>query len=98
MCSQQTVQQKTKKKREEQKKRSPTNLEDLQQIHLANDANNHQLEKLQLEQQVVSARKQYRALQHAPYGQMPWFSQPDTKQESQDLQRTLKPKARIRLS
>lgn len=44
-------------------------LKDLQQKHLASDANSHQFERLQLELQQVEVRKQYRASQHVLYDQ-----------------------------
>lgn len=50
-----------------------THLLDLQQIHLASDANSHPLEKLLLELQQVLGGKLYRAWLHGLCGQMPWF-------------------------
>ena len=45
-------------------------LKDLRQIHPANGANNHQLEKLQLMLQEVMAGKRCRASQYGPVDQM----------------------------
>ena len=59
-----------------------TDLEDLQQIHLANDASSHPLVKLQLETQQARAEQWYKALQHGPYGQMPGFSLTSTMREN----------------